>query len=194
MSYISSRPFEDVASRLRRALKTLLRDESDLFTFAVNERTVTQRLSQYLEQAFDELKLGVKADCEYNRMWVESAEGEKNTTKKYQVFKDIIPTVEDTDAKTVFPDIIVHLRGKEYANILVVEAKRDAVRGSIPEPDRIKLFEFTRADGSFRYPWGAFLNFRTFDSQGGLSSAKVTVVDVAWFRSGEKFQDQQVHL
>src|SRR5947208_9437802 len=119
MGYISDPPHEDVADRLRKAIHRLLKEDRDFFDFSVNERTVTQRLAFKLEEQFDELDLGLRADCEYNRMWVESKAGE-NLIKSYPSEIFGIPRIDDTDAVTVFPDIIVHLRGRQFANILVV--------------------------------------------------------------------------
>lgn len=194
MSFISDPPFDEVASRLEAAVKRVISKDSDLFNFEVNERTVTQRLALYLEQAFEPFGLGLKADCEYNRMWGESGEGEYNLTKKYPQLSGIKPSVEDSDGVTVFPDVIVHLRGKQFANVLVIEAKRNAPVDAVPDNDRIKLYEFTRMDGGFRYPWGAFLNFRSFKSPCGRDHKVVTIVDVFWFRNGEVETSTQVQL
>lgn len=194
MGFISNPNREELAVRLERAVKSLLTSDSDLFHFQVNERTVTQRLALYLEKAFEPLGLGLKADCEYNRMWVESGEGVHNLTKKYPQLSGQHPSVEDSDGVTVFPDIIVHLRGRELANVFVIEAKRNAPVGSVPENDAIKLYEFTRNDGGFRYAWGAFLNFRSFPSPCGLQHKVVTLVDVVWFRDGKPGLTEQIQL
>lgn len=194
MSFISDPPFDEVACRLEFAVKCVISKDSDLFNFEVNERTVTQRLALYLERAFKPLGLGLKADCEYNRMWVESGEGEHNLTKKYPQLSGLKPNVEDSDGVTVFPDVIVHLRGKQFANVLVIEAKRNAPVGAVPDNDRIKLYEFTRMDGGFRYPWGAFLNFRSFQSPCGGEHRVVTIVDVVWFRDGKAGPRDQIQL
>ena len=194
MSFISNPPHEEVSRRLEIAVKCVISKDSDLFNFKVNERTVTQRLALYLEQAFEPLGYGLKADCEYNRMWIESGEGECNLTKKYPELSGLKPDVEDSDGVTVFPDVIVHLRGKRFANVLVIEAKRDAPVGAVPDNDRIKLYEFTRMDGGFRYPWGAFLNFRYVPSPCGREHRVVTIVDVVWFRDGKAVTTSQIQM
>jgi hypothetical protein len=191
MGYISDPPYEDVANRLRSAIRKLLKEDRDLFDFAVNERTVTQRLAVKLEAEFSELRLELKADCEYNRMWIESGAGE-NLTKTYprEIFGE--PRIDDIDAVTVFPDVIVHLRGTQFANILVIEAKRNAPAELIPENDRIKLHEFTKIDGDFRYPWGAYLNFRTFKSPEEGPHRAICLVDAVWFSNGKELRSEQI--
>src|SRR5207244_2867958 len=190
MGYISAPPHDDVANRLRKAIRKLLKEDRDLFDFAVNERTVTQRLAVKLEEQFSELELGLKADCEYNRMWIEGT-GE-NLTKNYprEIFG--VPRVDDVDAVTVFPDVIVHLRGIQFANILVVEAKRNAPVDVVPENDRIKLHEFTKSNGDFRYPWGVYLNFRTFPSQQEGPHKMICVVNAVWFSNGERTHSEKI--
>jgi hypothetical protein len=190
MSYLTNPPQDDLANRLRKAIQSLLKEDRDLFDFAVNERTVTQRLAAKLEEQFSDLGLGLKADCEYNRMWIEGS-GE-NLTKSYQAITFGIPRIDDIDAVTVFPDIIVHLRGKQFINILVIEAKRNAPVDSVPENDRIKLHEFTKPDGDFRYPWGVYLNFRTFPSRDEGAHKVICLVDAVWFSKGDRMHSEQI--
>ena len=194
MNFINDLSHEDIASRLRFAIRCVLSKDRNLFNFEVNERTVTQRLALYLENEFASLNSKLRADCEYNRMWAESCEGEINLTKKYPKLKEQLLSIEDTNGVTVFPDIIVHLRESKLANVLVIEAKRNSPQKPMPENDRIKLFEFTRENGSFRYLWGAFLDFRSFQSPCGTALKVVTLVDIVWFRDGKPFTTEQVQL
>ena len=66
--------------------------------------------------------------------------------------------------------------------------------GAVPENDCVKLHEFTKRDGDFRYPWGVYLNFRTFPSPTGDRHKKICIVDAVWFSKGEAIQSEQIQL
>jgi hypothetical protein len=71
-----------------------------LLSTKAHERTVTHRIAVYLEQ----LLPGWHVDCEYNR-------------------QGVLPDPKsDGDGNRVFPDVIVHVRGRKR-NLLVLEAK-----------------------------------------------------------------------
>lgn len=61
--------------------------------------------------------------------------------------------------KEVFPDIIVHTRGKMENNKMVIEAKKE---GSGQKEarwfDLIKLALFTKCDGEYKYDVGYFID------------------------------------
>lgn len=141
--------FEQTRAILIQALAALA-EEPKLFDFKINERTLTQRLSLYLQPRFG-TKLSV--DCEYNRMWEETDVKKELPWGSEQVWSD------DCEGRTVYPDIIIHVRGRLFENLLVIEAKRNHSKDFLPEIDEKKLKRFTHPEGDFRYRWGAFLNF-----------------------------------
>src|SRR5205814_4248312 len=97
-----------------RALKQFLAHDHYLLEFDVNERTVSHRLAVYLEKG---LPKQWSVDCEYNR----------NLAKVKGLHPPPDPIAwTDTKAKTVYPDIIVHKRGRPD-NLLVIEMKKSSV-------------------------------------------------------------------
>jgi hypothetical protein len=115
----------------------------------VNERTLTHRLALHLEAEVRKCDrsevLGVDpsevyVDCEYNRV------GDVTTKKLFKLSERIQqdaganydwPT--DTKGRTVYPDIIVHKRGKDGPNLMVIEVKRTSASTPDIELDRMKL-------------------------------------------------------
>lgn len=93
------------------AINELMRRDRYLLEVDANERSISHRFAIYLERHFP----GYDVDCEYNRDGIDPKE---------VVWFDTQPTTEDADAKTVFPDIIVHKRGEQSRNLLVVEMKK----------------------------------------------------------------------
>ena len=84
----------------------------------------------YLQDEFD----GWDVDCEYNR-----GHQSPDQVKRLQPYIDPIQA-DDTDAKTVFPDIIIHYR-ETTDNLLVIEVKKSTNPES-DERDEQKLQAF----------------------------------------------------
>ena len=100
--------------RLLLALNRLIENDHQLLSYQVNERSMTHKLAEHLQALFPDWNV----DCEYNR-------------KRHEDTKTLDLRVEntntdDTEAKTVYPDIIVHRRGSRGrdANLLVLEIKK----------------------------------------------------------------------
>jgi hypothetical protein len=118
---------EDVDKKLREALKRLLSDDSYLLKNDVNERSISHRFAMYLQRLFD----GWHVDCEYNK--------DHDDTKKISFPKEV--ATNDTDAKTVYPDIIIHKRGTSE-NFVVIEVKKSTNRdGNNYDKQKLKAFK-----------------------------------------------------
>ncbi|MBA7521873.1 hypothetical protein ES705_13984 [subsurface metagenome] len=132
---------DDIEGIVKSSLQKLRRLDKHLLDININERSITHKLAEYLKEYFPEFNV----DCEYNR------------------FKDIVKTIKlpnerinwnDTEAKTVFPDIIIHKRGIEEDNLLVIEVKKSSNVNS-GDFDRIKLQAFLQEPHNYAY--GLFL-------------------------------------
>lgn len=96
------------------ALSELLVNDHHLLSIDANERSITFRFAMYLQQRFPDWTV----DCEYNR---------DGTDPKRLGHLELYPDSEDDEAKTVFPDVIVHQRGTRR-NHLVLEFKKSTSR------------------------------------------------------------------
>jgi excisionase family DNA binding protein len=134
----------EIRTSLKRAMAQFIKRDHYLLEFDVNERSVSHRLALYLQAAFPKSAV----DCEYNR--------DLAYTKELEPPTDPIEW-DDTEAKTVFPDIIVHKRGSNHHNMLVVEMKK-RTDGDDADFDRDKLTSFVE---QYRYRKGAFETFTT---------------------------------
>ena len=105
--YLGIRPPGNAVSQ---ALSDLLTHDGYLLEVDANERSITYRFGMYLQARLPEWTV----DCEFNRDGV-------NPKKLGHL--ELYPDSEDEDAKTVFPDVIVHRRGAKE-NHLVVEFKK----------------------------------------------------------------------
>ncbi|WGI17950.1 hypothetical protein [Methanonatronarchaeum sp. AMET-Sl] len=112
--------------KIGNALQNLFKNDEFLLKEDANERTITHKLASHLQKEFQKYTV----DVEYNRM--KNRENDERTTKKIERIKQqtekqedcwgkIKP--EDTNAKTIYPDIIVHQRNTNN-NLIAIEIKK----------------------------------------------------------------------
>lgn len=148
-------PDQAAAEALYAAVKTLFDRDAFLFRADANERSITHQLAAYLAPHFPNWHV----DCEYNRdgfdpKMVDLADG------------DDAP--DETDGSRVYPDIIVHHRGKPE-NLLVIEVKKSTSSRS-DQGDLAKLQALREQLG---YRHSVFIRF-------GCGTAAPTLEKVVW--------------
>lgn len=135
-SFSEKRAYAVVARALER-----LRHEDDDLPDDVNERSWSHRLAMHMEQEVRRLdprllasgvaRGDLSVDCEYNRRGEEPKRLHDLALCVKGEGGEIDP-VADMDARTVYPDIIVHRRGTLGPNLIAIEVKRaNAPRGAI---------------------------------------------------------------
>jgi hypothetical protein len=137
------------------ALERLLREDAYLLQADANERSISHRFGMYLQALLPKYHV----DCEYNRDGVEP---------KRIGHIELYPDSEDSDGKTVFPDIIAHIRGDDKQNYLVIELKKSTSnvdRGI----DRRKLSGYKR---DLKYEFALFVELAV--------DGQASVVQVEW--------------
>lgn len=144
---------EHIEKALDIALCQLLQIDDYILRLDINERTISHKLATYLEPHFQ----GWDVDCEYNR---DHEDAKHLNIRRRKVISD------DTQATTVFPDIIVHIRGKSQ-NLLVIEIKKTTSRES-DNYDYEKLRAFKQQLG---YLFAVFLKVGT-DNEAGVNVIK----------------------
>jgi hypothetical protein len=144
-----------IEAPVRTALAKLFERDADLLRNDVNERSITHKLAEYLQAEFH----GWQVDCEYNR------NHDKTKTLKHSQRRTV--RINNTDAVSVFPDIIVHQRETDR-NLLVIEVKQKTSRESSCF-DIKKLCAFKE---ELRYKHALFLELKT-----GICE---TVDDLRW--------------
>jgi hypothetical protein len=101
----------NVQELLARALDVFHATELHLLRTDASERSMTHRLALHLTPLFPEFDV----DCEYNRDGFD--------VKRLALHERPVQD-DDTEAVTVFPDIVVHRRGHNDANLLVIEVRK----------------------------------------------------------------------
>ena len=116
----------EVFDALQRAYRKFLINDAYLIEANANERTMTHKYAEYLQQEFPSWHV----DCEYNRAKDDSGK---------DIPKTIYGLSEQTECKhRVYPDIIVHHRGTSD-NFIVIEAKKLKAKKTDIEFDRLKI-------------------------------------------------------
>ena len=136
--------------KVHEALTEFFREDEDLLHLDVNERSITHKLAEHLQRQFE----GLRVDCEYNR------HGDQTKTLP---FESANTRTDCLDAKTVYPDIVVHTRDCDSNNVLVIEVKKS--NGIDANRDKVRLCEFTDSEGEYGYRLGLFLEFDVGESR-----------------------------
>ena len=162
--------FEEIEKLVRQSLSDLYEHDLILLKHDVCERAITHRLAIYVERRISELDdietCRLDVDCEYNR----------NVVGRLGAPKSLIIEAEDEHEKankfgcqseevlevSSYPDIIVHRRGDNDHNLLVIEVKKKSSR--IADTHDIKKIKaFTKKDelNEYGYSYGVFVKLDT---------------------------------
>ena len=143
---------EEIDEKVNTAIEYLFERDAHLLRADANERSISHRLALYLQDGFQ----GWDVDCEYNR---------KGHSKIKRLDLPIESTKsDDRDARTVFPDIIVHHRATDD-NLLVIEIKKTTSQAP-NKTDFQKLNAFKQQLG---YRYALFLKLITGSDEVGIS-------------------------
>ncbi len=137
----------------------------------VNERSITHKLAEHLQRQFPEWNV----DCEYNR--------DMDNPKRLRI-KKIEITSDDTEGRTTYPDIIVHKRGNNDNNKLVIEVKKNrsvSCKDKTVDINKVKAFTSSK---EFKYERGLFLLLPVEGNDAKLS----------WYRNGEMYCKETICL
>ena len=159
----------EVEAKVDNAVRKLYQKDLYLFQAGVHERTIVHKLAEYLQWEFK----GVwNVDCEYNRDGLE-----------IKSLEMIVSDEEEKKEHRIFPDIIVHVRGKTGIafNKLVVEIKTS---NSSSVGDIEKLRGFTSPEHGFNYRCGLFIRFN--NNVQGTFPFEGLVLEKRWFQNGEE--------
>ena len=116
---------KEILERVVWSLVELLQEEYLLIENDVHERTITCRLAHRLSKEFPHHHV----DVEYNRYF--------SQPKKLS-------------GRRIFPDIVVHKRNEQNANILAIEIKKN--KNNVPNRERERLIFFYETDFKIQYP------------------------------------------
>ena len=133
----------EVRERLERALRQLLEGDLYLLENDLSERCIAARLAMYLREEFEQHDV----DVEYNRAG--------DVAKRQRGLPDECYRRRNRqiEAPVAVPDVIVHHRGFDGPNLLVIEMKKTSNPAGT-DCDRLRLDAFREQLG---YSFGALV-------------------------------------
>jgi hypothetical protein len=129
-----------IKEKLSTAIHLLFKNDAFLLENYVHERTIGHKLAEYLQLQFSEWHV----DCEYNKHNLDE--------------KILIRECPNKSKRRVYPDIIIHHRGTDEYNLVVIEIK-PYKRKKVNCWDNVKLVEFTKQSSDYKYQLGVFIGF-----------------------------------
>lgn len=177
--------FEQIKEAIAHAINKLMAQDSYLLMHNVNERSLTHKLGEYLQQSLAQFNV----DCEYNRMLDRNGRVVRKTIILWEAMNTIRSKhsalrgerdnlsfdgrpVEDARGRVsyflqktengkervlpIYPDIICHTRGSKR-NLLVIEAKKSSNNDKAAKAfDLVKLMAMVEQLG---YKYGFYIDF-----------------------------------
>ncbi len=170
---------DEIDRIVNECIDRLLTQELILLKNDVSERAITHKVAEYLQQRVTYLNV----DCEYNRNVTKG----KNEPKRVQILCrstqekiESNPELEDCLEVSTYPDIIIHRRGTNAENLLVVEVKkRNSKIDHQHDYDKLKAFTENSEANSYHYRYGVFILLDT-------GKDKPDGPKLTWFVNGDK--------
>ena len=170
----------DIIETVKSALKSLYTNDLILLQLDVSERAITHKLAEYIQTILP--KESYHVDCEYNkdigdpkRMCIEL---EDNANKQIEHLPEHIQN--EVKAMLIYPDIVIHNRKSDLANLCVIELKKNAHSPKSLTHDDSKLKCYT---SRYKYEVGLLLIINT-----GKSVDHATV-NVYIYQNGKQLND-----
>lgn len=167
--------------KLKNSLKSLFENDFYLIEKNLNEISISHKLACYLQKQFDELSV----DCEYN--------GNANNPDDIKLICIIEKKGKvrfDGKEHLVYPDIIVHKRGSNDYNELIIEIKKSTNNKRNKRCfDHAKLEFYTNESKNSFYPYklGCFMIINT-------GQKEIKKCCLTWYQNGKVIKEENINL
>lgn len=181
---------EQVLENINSALIMLYNNDNYILQKNGSERSIAHCLASHLKALFPDYDV----DCEYN-INIDSESGKKEivilTEKMLELNKKIARRRSIALSNkiyyyvSVYPDIIVHKRGRNDKNLIVFELKKSTFNLTKElDYDRLKLEKYTANEiyNELKYKYGVFINIHV-DKEEGYQ------FDLEVYQNGSKTED-----
>lgn len=156
----------EILNKIDLAVQTLFSNDSYLLEKRLNERSIAFKLAEYLQPLFN----GYNVDSEYN-----GDAGKENDRKALEIAEGRIREIgidpNEDNSYSISPDIIIHKRGFNTDNMVVIEVKKDTSQNRYKQFDLIKLEHLTidYSGNHYNYRLGIALILSTGKNAGTTS-------------------------
>ena len=186
MNNTSEMKDSEIKEKLMKAIHKLYEDDKYLIQKKAHERSITHMLAIHLKSHFSNHDI----DCEYD-LDIENNTGKKQITMlknklkefKSGIYKQTLNNLNEFGDIIVpvnfYPDIIIHRRGSNDLNTLIVELKKSTnTNEKSIEFDRLKLKAYTKQ--GLKYRLGAYVNLSVSD---GFEKDKT---EITFYKKGKE--------
>lgn len=132
---------QEVVGKINQALDLFYEKDKYLIDKDAHERSISHKFAEYLRPMFPDHNVDCEYDLHGNK--IKTLEGIKECSKLKRT-------------ERILPDIIIHERGPDENNLVVIEIKS---RTKPTMCDIRKLELMTLKDGQFRYDYGFLIQF-----------------------------------
>lgn len=170
----------EILTKIDLAISTLISNDLYLLERELSEKSISFKLAEYLQPLFN----GYNIDCEYNGDY-----DKPNDVKALAIaatrLQEIGIDPNDKNNYRINPDIIIHNRGSNENNLVIIEVKKDVSEKKKKEFDLIKLEHLTidHLGNHYNYKLGMALTFNTSKNAGTVSEI--------FFQSGIPIKDRK---
>ncbi|MGO4952334.1 hypothetical protein [Paenibacillus sp. DRB1-1] len=173
---------DEIKGKVNKALLKLYEKDKYLIKNDLNERTIAHKFSNYIQEEFNEFDV----DCEYNKN-VDEAEGNKNIYFLKQEYLELNKNFKETVSidnieyvrMSIYPDIIIHKRGSNLQNLLIIGIKKSTNREDRNfDFSKLKCYTDTSRHNKLGYAWGLFVEFKT-------KCSTPPMPELIWYKNGE---------
>jgi hypothetical protein len=179
---------KEILEKINNSVRSFLKSDSYLLVHDVNERSITHKLAEHLQSEFTDYHV----DCEYNKNASDENRKKKinlllNVNREELINNESGELLPDDAWKSVFPDIIIHVRSTDI-NLCILEVKKSTNKNTKDGYDDRKLECYTvdlkdSTDSKFlRYQLGLFIEFIT-------ANPIVGIKDIKCFENGKRNKD-----
>ena len=181
---------EILKANIEKALLELHHHDNHLLKNDGSERSIAHCLANHLQKIYADYH----ADCEYN-VNVDAANRRKeiilpaDEILRFRRSETNRNSIEVDDeiyySVSVYPDIIVHKRGRNNQNLIIFELKKSSSTVSY-DYDKLKLCKYTGVfERSLRYRFGVFIDIATKTTDNYKFKFKI-------FENGEEEEEYQI--
>jgi len=154
--------------RLHESMKLLITEDFHLIEHDLSEQSISHKLAEKLQWLFPKYNV----DCEYNGNVFEDNGKKRITILKNELRNKKLLRENEEDlsheiCRSVFPDILVHVRKENKSNLLIIEMKKSS-NSTSREYDTMKLKAYTNNyyGNQLEYQLGVLVEINTTNDKG----------------------------
>lgn len=172
---------KEIISNVKEAVNDLISNEKDVLQRKLFEQNLSHHLAKYLEPLFEKYNVDIEFNGDIDK---------PNDRKALEIAQSRMIRIgynsKINNTYNIRPDIIVHRRGDNENNILVVEIKKDISPDNDKEYDLIKLEHLTidYLKNHYNYRLGVAIILGTGEKTGE--------VDMILYQEGNPVQEKDL--